>query len=271
MSPETKEAAPLEVRIDQDFDAAYYPLPSVKFSLSEWEQKVATRMSLAMQFSRVYGRIEKAEVDSAKARYSPFYGTRVQSLNLDEYVNLPTLEEVFINLMPDVDVVRKKGENSIRILSDNSSIGIYPPLILIDHMAVFDQRAMLALPPEKIDRIDLINDVYLKGGVTFGGLLAIYSKAGDLAGIDLPPGSYFFDFLSFHRKAEEYVAKPSPGDRIPDLRNTILWMEDLTVRKDTPARIQFAAPTTPGNYLVLVRTVAPDGELWSASSRFTVE
>jgi len=271
VSPDAKEDVSLEVRIDQDFDATPFQLPEVKFSLSEWEREVATRMSLAMQFSRVYGTAVLPDRDSSETGFRAFYGSRVQRLNMDDYVNLPTLEEVFINLVPNVDVQRKKGESSFRILSDNSGIGIYPPLILIDHISVFDQGAVLALPPEKIDRIELINEVYLKGSLAFGGLLAIYSKGGDMAGIDLPPGSYFFDFQSFSPDVEEFVALPAPGDRIPDLRNTLLWVEDLPVRKDRPGELRFFAPTTPGDYVILVRTVAPDGELWSASSLFSVE
>jgi hypothetical protein len=151
-------------------------------------------MSLAMQFSRVYGTAVSVPEDSFVTGDHAFYGSRVQRLNLDDYVNLPTLEEVFINLVDHVDVLRKRGKSSLRIQGDNSGIGIYPPLILIDHITVFDQDAVLALPPEKIDRIELINEVYLKGSMTFGGLVAIYSKGGDMAGIDLPAGSYFFDF-----------------------------------------------------------------------------
>jgi hypothetical protein len=271
VSPRAQENAPLEVRIDQDFDATPFPLPAVKFKLSEWERQVATRISLAQQFSRVYGTAVKHSVDSLQNESQAFYGSRVQRLYMDDYVNLPTLEEVFINLVPNVDVLRKKGESYLRITSENSAIGIYPPLILIDHISVFDQKALLALPPEKIDRIDLINEVYLKGSVAFGGLLAIYSKGGDMAGIDLPEGGYFFDFLSFSPEVEAHVALPSPGDRIPDLRNTILWVTDLKVRKDQPGELRFSAPDTPGDYVVLVRAVAPDGELWSASSLFSVE
>jgi len=271
VSPESKENGPLEVKIDQDFDVSPLSLPVVKFTLSEWERKMATRISLAMQFSKVYGTPVQAEQDSSVAGFRRFYGSRVHSLNMDDYVNLPTLGEVFINLVPNVDVVRKKGENSLRIRSDNSGIGIYRPLIMIDNVSVFDQEAVLALAPEKIDKIDLINEVYLKGSVTFGGLIAIYSKSGDMAGIDLPPGSYFFDYQSFYPEAEAYVPTPAPGDRIPDMRNTILWIENLLVRKDRPGQLAFTAPSTRGEYVILVRAMAPDGELWSATSLFKVE
>lgn len=271
VSPDADDGSLLEVRIDQDFDASEFSLPIVKFSLTEWERKVANRMSLAMQFSRVYGTPVQPVQDSSKASIMPFYGSRVQRLNMDDYVNLPTLEEVFINLVPNVDAVRRKGENSLRIHSDNSGIDIYKPLIMIDNISVFDQEAVLALPPEKIDRIDLINEVYLKGSVAFGGLIAIYSKSGDMAGIDLPQGSYFFDYQSFTTQGGGYESTPTAGDRIPDMRNTILWMEDLLIRKDSPGELSFTAPSSPGEYVILVRAKAPDGELWSATSMFSVE
>lgn len=271
VSPDSKDETLLEVRIDQDFDASSFQLPSIKFSLSEWEREVATRMSLAMQFSRVYGSPVPPAIDTTEHTSHAFYGSRIHRLNMDDYVNLPTLEEVFINLVPNVDVAGRKGKKALRIRSENSGIGVYPPLIMIDNISVFDQEAVLDLPPEKIDRIDLINEVYLKGSMAFGGLLAIYSKEGDLAGIDLPPGSYFFDFQSFSPEPKEYMASPSPGDRIPDLRNTILWKDNLHLSKTNPAELSFIAPTAPGKYVILVRARAPDGELWSASSMFEVE
>ncbi len=197
-----------EVRIDQDFDVSPLPVPAVKFELSEWERSIATRMALSMQLSRVYGTPAPIVEDSFKMEPLPFYGSRVQRMNMDDYVNLPTLEEVFINLIPNVDVVKRKGELSLKIQSDNSSIEIYEPLILIDHIAVFDQQAILALAPEKIHRIDLINEIYLKGSVAFGGVISIQSKGGDMAGIDLPPGSYFFDFQSFYPEDKGFVVNP---------------------------------------------------------------
>lgn len=271
VSPDSKDGSLLEVRIDQDFDVSPLPLPSLKFSLSEWEREIANRMSLAMQFSKVYGIPGQADSDTSLSEILPFYGSRVQSLSMDDYVNLPNLEEVFINLVPDVDVTRKKGISTLKIQSDNSGIGIYKPLILIDNISVFDQDAVLALPPEKIDRIDLINEVYLKGSVFFGGLIAIYSKGGDMAGIDLPSGSYFFDYQAFHPEVQEYVPSSAPGDRVPDLRNTILWVDNLLVTKTSPGELTFEAPASKGKYVILVRTMAPDGEIWSATSLFEVE
>ncbi len=272
VSPNSKADELLEVRIDQDFDVAPIPVPAVKFGLTEWERNIATRMALTMQLARVYGTPKSLAGDSEKREPPPpFYGSRVQSMYMDDYVHLPTLEEVFINLIPHVNVVKRKGEVSLSIESDNRTIEIYEPLIMIDHISVFDQKAILALPPEKIHKIDLINEIYLKGNVTFGGLISIYSKSGDMAGIDLPPGSYFFDFQSFNREDTGFAVSPAPGDRIPDMRNTVFWKNDVIIGKEGVNELTFKAPSNPGQYVILVRGVTPNGEVLSATSLFEVE
>ncbi len=201
----------------------------------------------------------------------PFYGTRVQQLRMDDYVNLPTLEEVFINLVPNVDAIRRRGKPIIRINSENNGIGIYKPLIMIDNISVFDTEALLALPPERIDRIDLINEIYLKGSVAFGGILAIYSKGGDMAGIDLPQGSYFFDYKSLDMPLSPPVSVSTTEDHIPDMRNTILWLYDVTMEKGTAVERSFKGPLTQGEYVILVRGLAPTGEIFSAHTLFQVK
>jgi len=271
VSPDPRIDGLIEVRIDQDFDGSPLPVPAVKFGLSEWERNIATRMALSMQLSHVYGTSAALSGDTAKIEPGSFYGSRVQRMYIDDYVNLPTLEEVFINLIPNVDVVKKKGEVSLKIHSDNNSIGIFDPLIMIDHISVFDQEAILALPPKKIHRIDLINEIYLKGNVAFGGLISISSKSGDMAGIDLPPGSYFFDYQSFYPEDKGFVVSPTAGDRIPDMRNTVFWMNDVIIGKETVNEVTFRAPSIPGNYVILVRGVAPNGDLLSATTPFEVQ
>lgn len=225
VTPQRINGSPLEVRIDQEYDSQPLNLPKGKFHLSADEEALARRISLNMQLSRAFntGSLVKKEAQpiaasgSGRGKDLPFYGSRVQQLLIDDYVRLPNLEEVFINLVPDVQFYKKRGENRIRILSENASIGVFDPLIIVDHISVFDHEAVLALTPDKIERIDLINEVYLKGNVAFGGVLAIYSKKGDMAGIDLPEGSYFFDYHSFYPPRQR--PDQSPGTWNPGYRD----------------------------------------------------
>jgi hypothetical protein len=285
VTPGQENGTPLTVRIDQEYDSRPVSLPQIKFELSEREKELARRTALNMQLSWAFMPVNPTQApakeeplrgEPSRGKDIPFYGTRMKQLLIDDYIKLPNLEEIFINLVPDVQFYKRKGENSIRILSDNNSIGIYNPLIMIDHISVFDHEAILALSPEKFERIDLINEIYLKGNVTFGGVLAIYSRKGDMAGIDLPEGSYFFDYQSFSPQAEVAV-KAAPGQddkpsgRVPDTRNTIFWRADLQLKKGNSLEIPFKAPETPGDYVILVRGVDPMGEVLSATARFRVE
>jgi hypothetical protein len=274
VTPQPLNGSAMEVRIDQEYDARMASLPREKFELSGSEEDLAWRMVLNLQLAREYrtpSRAQEAE-ESMRESNIPFYGTRVKQLKIDDYVRLPNLEEVFINLIPEVQFYRKRGEDRIRILSENKSIGIYEPLIMIDHISVFDHEAILALSPDKIERIDLINEVYLKGNVAFGGVLAIHSRNGDMAGIDLPEGSYFFDYNSFYPREEQPAdTEPQGSGRIPDTRNTFYWEDHLLLKKGESLEIPFKAPEVAGEYVILVRGTDPDGQVLSARARFRVE
>jgi hypothetical protein len=276
VTPEQDNGSGLEVRIDQEYDSRPLDFPMEKFLLTDTEREVARKMTLNMQLSKVYkpaasGSAEPPGEPYAEGDRIPFYGTHVNRLLIDDYVMLPNLEEVFINLIPEVQFYKKQGRNRIRIHGNNNSIRVYNPLIMIDHISVFDHEALLALAPEKIERIDLIPDIYLKGSVPFGGVLAIHSRKGDMAGIDLPPGSYFFDYQAFHSEAPPVDPLPLLEDRVPDTRNTLLWSADLLLQEGEELEISLRAPTTRGRYVVLVRAVSPEGEVIKASSGFTVE
>ena len=276
VTPEQDVGEGREVRIDEEFDSRTSDFPGEPFSLSEDEKERARLISLNMQLSKVFmpglvtAAAEEVEIIPEGKRV-PFYGTRVNRLLIDDYVRLPNLEEVFINLVPEIQFYKKKGVDRIRILSDNSSIEVYSPLIMVDHVSVFDHEALLALSPDKIERIDLINEIYLKGNVAFGGVLAIHSRKGDMAGIDLPKGSYFFDYQYFRPEPGPVDPMPDLDVRVPDTRNTLLWTSGLNLEKDTGKELSFRAPERAGNYVILVRGILPSGEPYMASSRFRVE
>lgn len=276
VTPEQEVGSGLEVRIDQEYDSRMLAFPGEQFQLSVDELEIARRVALNMQLSKAFhvGSLPEdkpAAEEQAEGSRIPFYGTRVNRLLIDDYVRLPNLEEVFINLVPEVQFYRKQGITRIKIISENSSIGVYYPLIMIDHISVFDHEAILALSPEKIERIDLIHEIYLKGNVAFGGVLAIHSKNGDMAGIDLPESSYFFDYQSFSQEIP-FVNQTTPkGSRVPDTRNTHYWSGELLLEQGSITEISFRAPHAPGNYVVLLRGVSPDGEIFSASAPFRVE
>lgn len=270
VTPEISGNEIVEVRIDQDFDAGVPLLPANPFSLSGTEKVLAIQMVQRVQLEEVYSGSIPRKDDSVPLHPVPFYGRPLQSVNLDDFVDLPTLEEVFINLVPTVTAIKRREGTTLMIHSENPTLKTYTPLIMIDQIPVFDYGKLLSIAPEKISRIDVINDVYVKGSVAYGGLINLITREGDMAGIDLAPGSYFFDYLAIYSDDKDVELTPVPGDLWPDTRNTILWIPDLLLQGGSPQDITFRAPDYPGEYVMLFRGTTASGELLSTVARFTV-
>lgn len=284
-----------EIRIDQDFATDPIPFMTGHFTLSPYEKEVATRMVLNMQFSNAYKLVQtNPPPGSERDSIVPFYGKPTTTINLDEFIKLPTMNEVVVNIVPDVFVFYNDGEPYFNIYSSSHNVSIFPPLILIDDIPIFDPNAILSIDPERIERIEVVNDVYVRGGLMYGGMIFITSRQGDMAAVDLPEGSYFFDYQAFHpgSPGEHSVAAeniPVTGlppsdripdtrnsvsetvDRIPDTRNTLLWIDKITLSSEETTTLQFPASSQSGEYIVLVRGLSPGGEIVYGRSSFKVE
>lgn len=271
--PEQASGQRLEVRIENDFSQDDLPFYSGSYELQEEEIRLASRLSLQMQLQLAF--LAKSVQDPTRipkrTETIPFYGRPEISVKMDEFVSLPNMEEVIENLLPATYVIRREGSADFLIKSDNPLISIYPQLILIDYIPVFDAEVVLDIPPSKIERIEVIPEVYVLGEVKYGGILSLTSSQGDLAGMTLPQGSYFFDYASIQPPALPPGPR-YPGDgRIPDTRNTLLWKDHLELKKEGPLKISFQAASVPGDYLILFRGLSPDGTAVYGRKLFRVE
>lgn len=269
--PEKIPGNPEEVQIDNDFATGPLPFDPVTFQLDQKELDLASRLSLNMQLERTY--LKDSEMDTAflkrqSATY-PFYGVPGTSIKIDEFVNLPNMEEIIENLIPKMYVVRREGTDHLLLKGENPMLSLFPPLILVDHVPVFDMEVFLSIPPSRIDHIDVLRDVYVMGDMKYGGIISITTISKDLAGMELPEGSYFFDYLGYQPPLSERVAS-GPGS-IPDTRNTLFWEDQLELKEHVPSRIHFQASSTPGMYVILVRGAFADGTLVYGSAPFEVK
>ncbi len=263
----------LEVRIDNDFTTDALPFSPGSYALREDEKFLASRLSLQMQLQLAFLAESGPDTSTITNRIDPlpFYGKPEISIKLDEFINLPNMEEVIENLIPRTYVIRREGSADFLIKSDNPMISMYRPLILIDHIPVLDREVVLAIPPSKIDRVEVIREVYVLGEVKFGGIICFTSRRGDLAGMKLQEGSYFFDYTTLHPPMVPQGPRYKGGSKIPDTRNTLLWMDHLELHKNTPCKISFQAASIPGNYLILFRGVSSEGEIVHGMNSFRVE
>jgi len=260
---------PTELLVDNDFCAKPSLLPSPVFKLTEAERKLAYRMALNEQVSEVYAN-SSVDTVSLTINNNAFYGAPTGVIYIDKYVELPTLEEYFNELPTQVKVRKKQGKKYFKVLGTEAEMLVYDPLVLVDWVAVDNPEKVLAVSPKNIDRIEVVNEPYIKGNIVYGGIVHIISKEGDFAGIDLPQTGIFIDFRFLDNSLDKIKALPEITNK-PDARNTLFWEPNLKLNKNHKNGISFAVPDTPGHYEIVLKGVKSNGDIYTQSSVFEVK
>jgi len=247
-----------ELLIDNDFCSKPVALPVPEFRLSAEEEETVLKMAANQKITSVYH--QNLQGDNNRDFFSdvPFYGTPDEILVMDKYIDLPTMEDYFSELVGTVNVRKHEGKKVFRFNNARIEMLIYDPLVLVDYVTVSDIEKILSLSPRQLDRIELVNSPYIKGNITYGGIISFISKDNDFAGIDLPSSGTFihYQFLADCRPAN--LTGPLPAN-IPDSRNTVYWDPNIKTDDKGKAEIVFKAPATPGKYLVVLRTADNSG------------
>jgi hypothetical protein len=272
------------IRIEQEFAQDPLPYATPAFFLTPAERNLANQISLNMQISGAYAKQSEPVITmEEEIQGLPFYGKPSNSIHTDKFVQLPSMIEVFENLVPEVLVQYRKGVPPLKMRSQNSNIDMFPPLMLIDNIPILDQSALLAVSTSRINRVEIINEVYVTGNSIFGGIISLSSVKGDMAAIELPEGSYFFDYETFHTgnlrdytdffssRSEPPALFPVPDKRIPDSRNTILWIDRIQPESNENLSIRFTAPQAKGEFTIVLRGLDREGTPVGYSIPFTVE
>jgi len=258
-----------EIFIENDFCPQPVNLSSPAFHISEKEKETAYKLALNQKITSIFLKDTISGGPEPVQNDKPFYGEPTQVLVMEKYIDLPTLEEYFNELPVEVRVRQSQGSKHFRFYTTRTEMTIYDPLVLIDWVAVGDIDRVLAMSPAGIDRIELVNSPYIKGNITYGGIISFVSKKSDFAGIDLPKSGTFINYKFLEECSGNLPAGPLKAN-LPDSRNTVYWNPDLQTDQKGSVDLSFTAPDTPGIYIILLRGMNSSGEEVSIRQEFEV-
>ncbi len=247
------------ILIDNDLCSRQTNLPSPQFMLNAEEAKAAFKLAVnarvTSRFSENTVLVDSTENDTV----SPFYGTPSDVFVMAKYIDLPTLEEYFSELPVQVRLRKVKGKKKFIFYTAEADMAMHDPLVLVDWVAVDNMDKILAMSPLEIKRIELVGFPYLKGEITYGGIVSFVSKKNNFAGIDLPTSGTFVNYEFLEECIPESLP-PTQSVNIPDSRNTVYWNPAVFPNHEGVAGISFTTPDTPGRYLILLRGIRKTGE-----------
>jgi hypothetical protein len=247
------------IYIENDFCSRPVNLPSPVFHLTEKEKETAYDLAVNQKITSIFRNDSVSGKPKSPQNGKPFYGDPTEILVMENYIDLPTMEEYFNELPVAVKVRKSQGRKHFRFYTTRAEMTIYDPLVLIDWVAVDDIDRVLAMSPREIDRIELVNSPYVKGNITYGGIISFVSKKNDFAGIDLPSSGTFINYRFLEECSENVPAGPFRIN-LPDSRNTIYWDPDVQTNDNGSTDIFFTAPDTPGKYIILLSGIGESGK-----------
>jgi hypothetical protein len=250
---EASDTGVSKISIDNGFCNRPVLLPYVAFSLNKDEKHLVRDMIVTMQLNEKFLPHPDTAIKLQVNRHQPvpFYGSRKHYFT-KKYIELPNIEEFFIEIIPEASVVYNKGKTELKI-SGNTGFSNYPPLILLDNIPIDNDDRLLKIPLNKIERVEVIESGYVVGKMKYSGLVSIYSKDKDFAGIELNKNSMFFAFDLFSEENSGFPVSGNLNDsRVPDRRNLLYWNPDIQLSASKKTTISFYTSDNKGDYVVYI-------------------
>lgn len=265
----TEGKAPL-ILVDNDFSTQKIELPFVPVDLSDESKNRYQMLSFNSQMQTLYRQQKVEDEIKSFSSDSSFYGKPDFVLTLNKYIAMPSLKDYIYELIPQLGIRHDGKKTTLKVLGVYSDLSIHDPLVLVDMVPIFDIDRVLEIQPDKIERIELVTVPYVRGDIVFGGIVSLFSKKGDLAGIVLPSVGRFITYgMLSHDFTNTTFDSQNP--RIPDLRNCLYWNPDLKLKGHESAKISISTGDNAGDFLIVVRGIDKSGKVKFTTSEFTVE
>ena len=227
--------------------------------------------SVAIQIENAYFDIKKDSIEKAVASPSFFHSIEKRYV-LDDYTRFPTLRETITEVVLELYTQRRSGKSTIHLRNEGINLEVYgSPLVLVDGLLIQDTNELYDYNPENIYAIDIINQPYVYGPKTFGGVANIITKNNDY---EMRPSGDFLKKVEFQRplpKKRNFSPDYNTGNssRTPDYRYQLLWAPDWSLAKEKT--LSFYTSDAAGIYEVVLQGFAANGTPVSVLSHFEVK
>ena len=261
-----------EILVNQDFAGSYPEFKPVAFPFDSTSRLFLNGLINNARINAVFNLPEVHE--KIKVKTAPLYfGTEKTVIRPDDYISLKNMKEVFTEIIPVVKVRKSGNRHRLIVTDDHANFLPGAPLILIDNMPVFDADQVLQIHPSQVDRIEVINKVYVLGDHPLNGIIMIFTKTDNFGGIERPAQSVFAEFQTLEKtkpfSSPEYLSEKERSSPKPDFRNVLYW--NPQVNSSVPENsLGFYASDFQGDYEIIIQGVDKEGKIIFGKSEFTV-
>ena len=267
IQPMSKDTTDLNYRINLDipFSNSYSTVPVKPLYMDSARVAGINRAIINMQLNMVYKPYNSYPIKPVEPVVPfPFYGKPESTVALGHFIELPTMEDVIREIVPQVYLRRDKGKYYFYIYDaslkkQNNDI----VFSLVDGVPVWDADRILMINPEEMDRIEVIRHNYYLHRYNLGAILNLFTTKGDLSAMDFDKRifrqsqqcySYSYNFNS-----PDYSIDSVKTSRIPDFRNLLYWNPEISFDNDNKASVVFYTSDEASEYTIIVEGLNAEG------------
>lgn len=254
------EKSPHKLFIDNDFCTAHLHLPFLPFDLDQETIKHFNRLVQKSQIDNYYNPMIRNNAEYTDNFSSNYYSKASYKIMLDDYIELPTIEDYFDELIPIAGFIKANGKKQLEVIGDMAELKLIKPLVLLDNLIITEFDHLLKIDPQKIKSIEVFNYPYVRGNISYGGIVNIKSKNNDLAGIDLPRNGLFFNF-KFYCQDALFGEEKIENSTIPQLENDLYWYATPNFANDQET-VEFSIGNNSENYELNIFTIDNLGNMF---------
>ena len=224
-----------------------------------------------VQVEALYNSVQKRNYQTGKTlRSFSFYSEPEIKVVLDKFIELPTMNEVFKEIVPNVGIRDKKNVNSFRVVGDFGTMKTY--FAIVDGVHIKDINRIAAMNPDDIKQIEVIDLTYYFRDQELGAIISIQTRKGDLSAMNFDNRIFRQEYTgyeySYTFSSPDYSVDSVYSSPAADFRNLLYWNPDFKTEKD--GDIRFYTSDDSGTYLVSVEGIGPDGKKIRIESPITV-
>jgi len=269
VAPELRTKYHIEIKSEflNDYSMFIPTSISIDSSLSE----LIKERSIFTQLENVYYS-EKSDSVISNLVNNRFYGPPDKSYLLDNYVRFTTLDDIFIEYIPEVSLRKKDDQFNIKVVNYKTGAAFSEdPLVLLDGIPIFDHNKIISLNPLLIKKIEIIKRRYFYGPLDLNGIISLETYKGD--GMNISFKDYIVKEITGIQPKKIYHQPNYSGKdltRIPDFRIQLYWEPCLRVSSNQPGLVEFYTSDVSGEFEISIDGFDQEGNKISIKETITV-
>jgi hypothetical protein len=204
-----------------------------------------------------------------------FYGKPDIELIMADYIKLPTMQEVFFELLPGISIKSENAGYKVIIRDPVDKKINDDPLLLIDGVVISDAALIYNLDPQTVEKIDVIKSRYVFGDYIFSGLINVITTLGIFENIRLPEEAVRFKYRDYEPenilRYPDYSLDETLQSHVPDFRNTLYGNSLLLSASGQKLSLDFFASDFISDYDIIVQGVTRKGRFISEKRMIKVQ